>query len=377
MKKITFLLLTIVSISAFGQDKLTSAIEEYYDGTNWLIQGKTEYTYDTQGNVVTETYYDSNNDVTDTTTYTYNSLNRLIEVESIYGDDSYKSEFIYNSDNLPETIIQYDKENGNWVKDDKIEVVYNGTKIDYYVEYEEWNGEEWYLEDDNSYKAKYIYTNSNFTKIIYYEYHNNIWVEDDKDEYTYDASNKLIKEKWFSKNDDGTYLLGGGIEYSYDSNNNIIEEGFVEYTDEGTINYSDTTTYQYDLNVKMKDIIHPFKDKYGVKIDFETSDFYVNKILLETDGSNRTTYYYNGDTASVEEFNAFAFKIYPNPTSSILNIDDSSFSIKSVEVYNLLGKKIITTTLNEVNIENITNGIYMLRVQDINGNFATKRFVKN
>jgi hypothetical protein len=83
MKKITFLLFTTISISLFGQIKLTSSLSEYYDGTNWLNSNKTAFTYDANNNLAEEKelswdaslsqwQMDSKN------LYTYNSNNKAI-----------------------------------------------------------------------------------------------------------------------------------------------------------------------------------------------------------------------------------------------------------------------------------------------------------
>jgi len=46
------------------------------------------------------------------------------------------------------------------------------------------------------------------------------------------------------------------------------------------------------------------------------------------------------NTASVNNFSLVNFSVYLNPSTAVLNIDDSNLSMKSVLVYNLLGKKV-------------------------------------
>ena len=53
MKKITFLVFTLITTAFFGQDKLTSSLSEFFDGSSWLPINTSEFTYD-DGNNLTE-----------------------------------------------------------------------------------------------------------------------------------------------------------------------------------------------------------------------------------------------------------------------------------------------------------------------------------
>ncbi|WP_299050797.1 T9SS type A sorting domain-containing protein [uncultured Polaribacter sp.] len=374
MKKITFLFLSLAAFSVFAQDVLTSTTDEFFDGSTWTINSKTEYTYDTKGNVVIEKYLSDNNadgnlDVLETTTYTYNTSNRVIEEN--FGD--FRNEYTYTN-NLPTLVISYELESGNWVRESRIEISFNQNRIDSYILYG-WNGQEWVLENEKSERLKYIYTGVNLTMITSEDYEDGKWVNGGKDEYTYDTNNRLIKEEFFSSDDNGSFKLEEFYNYSYDSNNNVIRETG-GYSDRGTIVNFKPDTYQYDTTVLMSNVIHPFNDKYGVEIFPEESDNFVNKILNKTSEDTRTIYNYNGATASRDEFNSFAFKAYPNPTTSKLTIDDTGFSVKNMEVYNILGKKIMSSFSNSINLEDIDSGVYILKVNTIDGRIATKRIVK-
>lgn len=74
--------------------------------------------------------------------------------------------------------------------------------------------------------------------------------------------------------------------------------------------------------------------------------------------------------------NNLKFNLYPNPSSSILNIDLAT-ELESVEVYNLQGQKVLSSTSKQLNVSNLSNGIYMVRIEDENGAVATQKFVKN
>jgi hypothetical protein len=69
-------------------------------------------------------------------------------------------------------------------------------------------------------------------------------------------------------------------------------------------------------------------------------------------------------TSSTQRLEQFSFKIFPNPTSDILNISAVS-NINEIEIINLIGERIIQRTINslgsQVNIANLPNGVYILK----------------
>lgn len=62
------------------------------------------------------------------------------------------------------------------------------------------------------------------------------------------------------------------------------------------------------------------------------------------------------------------FSIYPNPSSSYVNIE-SEIEIKKVELINIQGQKIIQTSQSQLDLTDIPNGIYFLKVNDVHGPF--------
>jgi ELWxxDGT repeat protein len=73
--------------------------------------------------------------------------------------------------------------------------------------------------------------------------------------------------------------------------------------------------------------------------------------------------------------------LYPNPTSNILNLKVENQQIKSVKVFNLLGKEVmhlssINENINKIDISHFTNGIYILQVKTDTDSY-TKKIIKN
>jgi hypothetical protein len=82
-----------------------------------------------------------------------------------------------------------------------------------------------------------------------------------------------------------------------------------------------------------------------------------------------------GATASVNDIFASKVSIYPNPASSKLNIDTQE-TINSIEVFNLLGKKVITSNSKTVNINSLSKGMYIIKIAS-GDSIATKKIIKN
>lgn len=71
--------------------------------------------------------------------------------------------------------------------------------------------------------------------------------------------------------------------------------------------------------------------------------------------------------------------IYPNPTSDILNIKTAS-EIDSIEIYDLLGKRVKTFTESNINnntidISQLSKGMYLAKISS-DGKTSTYRIVK-
>jgi adenosylcobinamide amidohydrolase len=83
----------------------------------------------------------------------------------------------------------------------------------------------------------------------------------------------------------------------------------------------------------------------------------------------------NGILSTDDNQIALDISVYPNPASSQIAIA-GNFEIETVEVYNLLGQKVMTSTSKILNIEELTTAMYILNITDNVGNRIVKRFIK-
>ncbi|QRM88141.1 T9SS type A sorting domain-containing protein [Lacinutrix sp. WUR7] len=107
-------------------------------------------------------------------------------------------------------------------------------------------------------------------------------------------------------------------------------------------------------------------------------------IVTDINGNNRTVdttvdmgaYEYDFTLGvSTFQLNENEIKIYPNPTSSVLNIKMKN-NLKQATVYSVLGAKVLETKSSTINTSNLNTGMYLITIEDENGSVATKRFIK-
>jgi len=79
--------------------------------------------------------------------------------------------------------------------------------------------------------------------------------------------------------------------------------------------------------------------------------------------------------ASSDTFDADKVIIYPNPTTGMFFID-TDINVKSIEIYNTSGQRILTTNQKNINLENAANGLYIVNVYAEDGTHASYKIIK-
>ena len=127
----------------------------------------------------------------------------------------------------------------------------------------------------------------------------------------------------------------------------------------------------------------------GIPPSFDCYAFFVRSACSLTEVSNWTgastlgcsitAYNYfltlsNDSFVSNSENNKF--QIYPNPTKNIIHIKNNS-EIEKIKIFDYLGKEVLTQTqnYNEINVENLSKGIYLLEINSENEK-VYKKFIK-
>lgn len=125
-----------------------------------------------------------------------------------------------------------------------------------------------------------------------------------------------------------------------------------------TVSWSEWTEQTVDLsayagqNVRIA-FVHQSNDKFGLLLD-------------EVSVSG---------TSSIDE-NSTSFSIFPNPATTVLNVNAEGYN--TLEIVNLLGQTVYTanaTSNMQINVSNLNNGVYFVRMNGENGT-ATQKFIK-
>jgi len=74
-------------------------------------------------------------------------------------------------------------------------------------------------------------------------------------------------------------------------------------------------------------------------------------------------------TAGIVDFSVSSFKLYPNPASSVLNIQSESLTASEYAIYNVLGKLVAHTTIADsnniqVNVSGLESGLYFVKINN-------------
>ncbi|WP_298778472.1 T9SS type A sorting domain-containing protein [uncultured Polaribacter sp.] len=83
-------------------------------------------------------------------------------------------------------------------------------------------------------------------------------------------------------------------------------------------------------------------------------------------------------TASVDEVFSSKFSVYPNPASEFVTIS-SELEVNKVEIFNLLGKRVISKTIlstGNLDISSLSKGVYLMKLTS-GDSVASKKLIKN
>jgi hypothetical protein len=141
---------------------------------------------------------------------------------------------------------------------------------------------------------------------------------------------------------------------------------------------------------------------YFYGLDWNTGAVALRKLLGPSTGTNNDPFYDAGNNNIIDETGSVYFpggksliklekinitsnvnsnytldeiiSIYPNPTNSMLSIQlkSNSVSIERLELFNLMGQRVYYGVQNQLNMEQLNSGIYLLKIGTNKGDFSTK-----
>ena len=146
------------------------------------------------------------------------------------------------------------------------------------------------------------------------------------------------------------------------------------YLDASAENLSAVMVYNYE-DADMNGITHNAKmvvvDASGNSMEYEDTDELDYQVTSEFQDPGSFSIVTAGDaTLSVETVDGeMSISVFPNPTSSILNINfDGDLNLS---IYNMLGQQILETNDKQIDISGFERGTYILIVQNLESNNST------
>ena len=124
-------------------------------------------------------------------------------------------------------------------------------------------------------------------------------------------------------------------------------------------------------------ILNEFRKILGSTDDLEATSIYMVRAYAVVNGET----FYGAETTfqtwteGVNELGE-GLKIYPNPTSSVLNIEGESMTM--VEVFNTVGQRVMTQAVSgdaaQINTESLSSGLYIVRIYANDGSMLNHTF---
>ena len=300
---------------------------------------------ESMGNTINNPWYDYFK-----TTYTYNSLPKVDSVfyskkDSIGGPWISMSAGAYNYDN-----------NGN----NTLLVYFTIDTIGNLV-----------------YNAKFnnSYNTNNLLVLHQYQTYNvqsTLWENNSKISYQYDSGNNLIMNRiynWDATNQtwDSFILSTSDFDLSLSNQDIVIPRNPYVFT--GTIN-------EFSFNALMEQSNNALKHFSAYRKNYNSNVYYKE---------NSYTFYYSTLTASIENNdNQSFFKVFPNPASSIVNIELTELSKEQsyIEIFDVQGRiiKEISLAKNQrkvrIDVSELESGLYFIKYSDKNTTYGSKLMVE-
>ena len=93
-------------------------------------------------------------------------------------------------------------------------------------------------------------------------------------------------------------------------------------------------------------------------------------------GQADITSLYSNNTLSSSDFtqNNLEVALYPNPVHEVLNIE-TTLELKSVEIYNIQGQRVLSSNQKAINVSDLTAGMYMVRIEDVENASITRKII--
>lgn len=142
----------------------------------------------------------------------------------------------------------------------------------------------------------------------------------------------------------------------------------------GTISYnyvdSEMNGLSHDASMYVYDTTSSEWTEY---LDTDSADYTVTSTFDSPIQINQVTVGAPNSLA-VEDIIAMGIRIYPNPSSSVINVD--YHEDLQLTLFNVLGQQVMSSNSKSINISNLDQGTYILRAKDSNNTINNFKIIK-
>ena len=142
----------------------------------------------------------------------------------------------------------------------------------------------------------------------------------------------------------------------------------------GTISYnyvdSEMNGLSHDASMYVYDTT---SSEWAEYLDTDSADYTVTSVFDSPIQINQVTVGAPNSLA-VEDAMAMGIRIYPNPSSSVINVD--YHEDLQLTLFNVLGQQVMSSNSKSINISNLDQGTYILRAKDSNNTINNFKIIK-
>lgn len=370
---------------------------------DWQLRSENKDTFNSDSTIQFGFICVNVNDLIDTVkkSYTYFNENinpylyqRYNKEEAEWMMDA-QSEYFYNDKHQILKQLNVSFENGQLIKDDSISYEYD---IDDFLKSEKsyrWEEDEnfWesgrrkdYMNDENGNLLEYTF---------FWGRYDTSWLNDEKRIYQYDENNRVTYfEQWEADILDPSWRKVKRFYYYY--SNDQQESQLYQKWDDDLIAYRDFNAWEKDFDEQGRviEIRHYYTDTppYELELTSKTNITYtesenqyiisyVSNAAVSLDTTVHKIEYFNKYTTGVTELLPTEFQINPNPATDQIKLSSDHYLSQYIgyEIFSLSGQEIRSGKVNAsgiIDIRNILDGQYLLRVYKPNGKTETLKFLK-
>ena len=317
---------------------------DYGNGYGWMDYYMLSYEYDFAGNVLEivaksalETGVMQN---AARASYTYDDfeLSEIVYQEWEDGDweNDTKEVYTYNGDVT--TVLYWDWNGNNWASDELYTYTRTGNTIELVMQYMQ--GGAWQNDERQVFTLDF---NERVIEILDQDWEGTSWVNDELTTYNYEGD--VFPSKTVKAWNGSSWVDHQKFEYTYDGNGNAVTGLSLQFG-----GGNDWLSHDSDIEMAFGNG-EKSNEYYGMSVDVE----YV-------------------DLTGVNEINAAAnFVVYPVPADKEVTIEAEGF--QKAEVYSVTGQKLMESLSEKMNVSSLSQGVYLLKVYDREGNSQTQRII--